>query len=36
MVSKIKSISSSTVLACLAFSVNVESLNIKKYQQADL
>jgi len=35
MVSKIKSISSSTVLACLAFSVNAESLNIEKYQQAE-
>jgi dipeptidyl aminopeptidase/acylaminoacyl peptidase len=35
MVSKIKSFSSSTVLACLAFSVNAESLNIEKYQQAE-
>lgn len=35
MVSKIKTISSSTVLACIAFSVNAESLNIEKYQQAE-
>ncbi|MBA6328964.1 DPP IV N-terminal domain-containing protein [Colwellia sp. MB02u-6] len=35
MVSKIKSMSSSTVLACLAFGVNAESLNIEKYQQAE-
>ena len=35
MVSKIKFISSSTVIACLAFSVNAKSLNIEKYQQAE-
>ncbi|ARD44296.1 DPP IV N-terminal domain-containing protein [Colwellia sp. PAMC 21821] len=35
MVSKIKSISSSAVLACLAFNASAESLNIEKYQQAE-
>ncbi|TWX73694.1 S9 family peptidase [Colwellia sp. C1TZA3] len=35
MVSKIKCISSSTILACLAFNVNAESLSIEKYQQAE-
>ncbi|ASP47743.1 S9 family peptidase [Cognaticolwellia beringensis] len=35
MVSKIKSISSSAVLACLAFNASAESLSIEKYQQAE-